>query len=55
MKHREVDGLILYAMEGVEPLAKDFEEKGLPYVSLGKCYPEQEYNFVGSMLLPAAI
>lgn len=46
LKHREVDGLILYAMEGVEPLAKDFEEKGLPYVSLGKCYPEQEYNFV---------
>lgn len=46
LKHREVDGLILYAMEGVETLAKDFEEKGLPYVSLGKCYPEQEYNFV---------
>ena len=46
LKHREVDGLILYAMEGVETLAKDFEVKGLPYVSLGKCYPEQEYNFV---------
>lgn len=46
LKHREVDGLILYAMEGVENLARDFEKKGLPYVSLGKCYPEQEYNFV---------
>ena len=39
LKHREVDGLILYAMEGVETLAKDFEEKGLPYVSLGKMLP----------------
>jgi LacI family transcriptional regulator len=46
LKHKEVDGLILYAMEGVEILAREFEEKGLPYVSLGKCYPEQEYNFV---------
>jgi len=46
LKHRKVDGLILYAMEGVEPLAREFEEKGLKYVSLGKCYPEQEYNFV---------
>lgn len=46
LKHKKVDGLILYAMEGVEPLAREFEEKGLKYVSLGKCYPEQEYNFV---------
>lgn len=46
LKHREVDGLILYAMDGVENLARELEEKGLNYVSLGKCYPEQEYNFV---------
>ncbi len=46
LKHKNVDGLILYAMAGVEPLAREFEAKGLKYVSLGKCYPEQKYNFV---------
>lgn len=46
LKHKNVDGMILYAMGGVEPLAREFEEKGLRYISLGKCYPEQKYNFV---------
>lgn len=46
LKHKKVDGLLLYAVKGVEPFAKEFETKGLKYVSLGKCYPEQKNNFV---------
>lgn len=46
LKHKKVDGLLLYAVKGVEPFAREFESKGLKYISLGKCYPEQKNNFV---------
>jgi DNA-binding LacI/PurR family transcriptional regulator len=46
MKHKNVDGLILYAMDGVEEIVHWFEEQGLKYASLGKCYPTQTHNFV---------
>lgn len=46
LKHKKVDGLLLYAVKGVEPFAREFETKGLKYISLGKCYPEQKNNFV---------
>lgn len=46
LKHKTVDGLILYAMSGVAPIVREFEEQGLKYASLGKCYAEQKNNYV---------
>ena len=46
MKQKNVDGIILYAMDGVEEIVRWFEERDLKYASLGKCYPSQTHNFV---------
>jgi DNA-binding LacI/PurR family transcriptional regulator len=45
-KNRTVDGVILYAMEGVEALVKEFDRLKIRYVSLSVCYSGQDYNFV---------
>lgn len=45
-KNRTVDGVILYAMEGVDTLIKEFDRLKIRYVSLSVCYSGQEYNFV---------
>ncbi|MGB4338348.1 MAG: LacI family DNA-binding transcriptional regulator [Bacillota bacterium] len=45
-KNRTVDGVILYAMEGVDALVKEFDRLGIRYVSLSTCYRGQKNNFV---------
>ena len=37
-KNRTVDGVILYAMEGVDTLIKEFDRLKIRYVSLSMCY-----------------
>lgn len=45
-KNRTVDGVILYAMEGVDRLVKEFDRLEIRYVSLSICYEGQQNNFV---------
>jgi DNA-binding LacI/PurR family transcriptional regulator len=45
-KNRTVDGVILYAMEGVDTLIKEFDRLKIRYVSLSMCYSGQDHNFV---------
>ncbi len=45
-KNRTVDGVILYAMEGVDVLIKEFERLHIRYVSLSTCYRGQKNNFI---------
>jgi LacI family transcriptional regulator, repressor for deo operon, udp, cdd, tsx, nupC, and nupG len=54
VKHRNVDGVILYPSAGIEQILKGFTEKHLFYVSLGKCYEHQFTNFVDINMKPGA-
>ncbi|MCR4426155.1 MAG: LacI family transcriptional regulator [Firmicutes bacterium] len=45
-KNRTVDGVIIYAMAGVDNVVREFDRLKIRYVSLGLCYAGQKNNFV---------
>ncbi len=54
VKHRSVDGVILYPSAGVEKIIYEFNEKNFSYVTLGLSFEEQKTNFVDINLTPGA-
>ncbi len=54
VKHRSVDGVILYPSAGTEEIIYEFNEKNFSYVTLGLCFEEQKTNFVDINLTPGA-
>ncbi|MCL6589438.1 MAG: LacI family transcriptional regulator [Firmicutes bacterium] len=54
VKHRNVDGVIIYPTAGVERIINEFKLKKFYYVTLGRCFPEQRTNFVELDLTPGA-
>ncbi|MCX7667948.1 MAG: substrate-binding domain-containing protein, partial [Atribacterota bacterium] len=45
-KRRNVDGIILYPSSGIDRIITEFTHKGLPYVTLGMGFRNQQWNFV---------
>ena len=54
VKHRSVDGVILYPSAGIEDIIHEFTEKKFSYVTLGLCFEEQKTNYVDINLTPGA-
>ncbi|HEX7712541.1 MAG TPA: LacI family DNA-binding transcriptional regulator [Bacillota bacterium] len=54
VKHRNVDGVILYPSAGIEQIIHEFKVKNFHYVTLGTCYSEQKHNFVELDVTPGA-
>lgn len=46
IKHRSVDGVILYPSMGVDKIIAEFEAKNFSYVTLGICSKGQTHNYV---------
>lgn len=46
VKHRHIDGVILYPSVGIEEILKEFSEKKFNFVTLGICFEHQKTNFV---------
>lgn len=53
MKHRHIDGIILYPSAGIEEILNDFTIKKFNYVTLGICFENQKTNFVDLNVTPA--
>ena len=54
VKHRNVDGVILYPSAGIEQIIQEFKLKNFHYVTLGTCFAEQKHNFVELDVTPGA-
>lgn len=54
LKHRSVDGVILYPSAGIEQILNEFHAKSLFYVTLGICFEEQQTNYVDLNMTPGA-
>jgi DNA-binding LacI/PurR family transcriptional regulator len=54
VKHRNIDGVILYPSAGVAEIINEFTAKKFNYVTLGVCFKEQKTNFVDLDLIPSA-
>lgn len=52
VKHRNVDGVILYPSAGVDRIINEFTEKNFFYVTLGICFEAQKTNFVDLNVTP---
>lgn len=53
VKHRHIDGVILYPSVGIEEILKEFSEKKFNFVTLGVCFEHQKTNFVDLNVTPA--
>ncbi len=54
IKHRSIDGVILYPSAGVEQIINEFMSKKFSYVTLGICFKDQKTNFVDLNLIRPA-
>jgi DNA-binding LacI/PurR family transcriptional regulator len=54
VKHRNVDGVILYPAAGVDRIIGEFNTKNFYYVTLGTCFEGQKTNFVDLSVTPGA-
>jgi DNA-binding LacI/PurR family transcriptional regulator len=54
VKHRSVDGVILYPSAGIDQIINEFNEKNFYYVTLGLCFEEQKTNYVDINVTPGA-
>jgi LacI family transcriptional regulator len=52
VKHRSVDGVILYPSSGVDQVVQEFSKKNFYYVTLGLCFEDQQTNFIDINLTP---
>lgn len=54
VRHRNVDGVILYPAAGVDRIIREFQAKKFFYVTLGTCFERQKTNFVDLNVTPGA-
>ncbi len=54
VKHRNVDGVILYPASGVDRIINEFNLKNFYYVTLGTCFEGQKTNFADLNVAPGA-
>lgn len=53
VKHRHIDGVILYPSVGIEEILNEFSAKKFNFVTLGICFEHQKTNFVDLNVVPA--
>ncbi len=54
VKHRNVDGVILYPAAGIDGIINEFNAKNFYYVTLGTCFKDQKTNFIDMNVIPGA-